>query len=322
MLKKTTFKGILNITIISLILTIVGCNQKNTNNNIYSKSQNLNSNNLPVVVATNSIICDLTKQIAAKTINLICLIPPGINPINYQSVPEDKQAIDQAKLILYHGYNFDPGLTKMIRTTENNIPKIPVAEIAVKSPIKFKKNGQEVPEPHIWHNVKNAMKMVYIINDNLGKTFPKNANLYNENANKINQELSQLNSWVKTRLDSIPNKNRQLLTTNTAMIYYVNAYNLPYKNISKTTDVNIDNVAENIKKSKVPTIFADTTISLNSLTAVSKKANVRLFPRPLYIDGLGEVNSDGETYQKMMDANTRTIVEGLGGTYLKFAVKH
>lgn len=321
MLKKTTFKGILNITIVSLVLTILGCSQKNSNNNIYSKSQNLANNNLPVVVATNTIICDLTKQVATETINLICLIPPGINPINYQAVPEDKQAIDQAKLILYHGYNFEPGLIKTIKSIENNIPTIPVAEIAVKSPIKFKKNGQLVPEPHIWHNVNNTIKMVDIISNNLEKAFPKNAELYNQNTKKITQELSQLNSWVQTRLDSIPNKNRQLLTTNTAMIYYVNAYNLPYKNISKTTDENIDNVAENIKKSKVPTIFADTTISLNSLTAVSKKANVRLFPRPLYIDGLGEFNSDGETYQKMMDANTRTIVEGLGGTYLKFAVE-
>ncbi|EFA73671.1 hypothetical protein CRD_01180 [Raphidiopsis brookii D9] len=39
---------------------------------------------------------------------------------------------------------------------------------------------------------------------------------------------------------------------------------------------------------------------------------MKIFPRLLYIDGLGEPGSDGETYQKMMDANTRSIVEGLG----------
>jgi manganese/iron transport system substrate-binding protein len=36
---------------------------------------------------------------------------------------------------------------------------------------------------------------------------------------------------------------------------------------------------------------------------------------------LGESGSDGETYQKMMAANTRIITEGLGGTYLKFKPK-
>ncbi|MEY3334897.1 MAG: hypothetical protein RLZZ176_3202, partial [Cyanobacteriota bacterium] len=51
------------------------------------------------------------------------------------------------------------------------------------------------------------------------------------------------------------------------------------------------------------------------------RAKVKVFERPLYIDGLGKPGSDGETYQKMMTANTRIIIEGLGGTYLKFEPK-
>lgn len=45
---------------------------------------------------------------------------------------------------------------------------------------------------------------------------------------------------------------------------------------------------------------------------------MRVSPRDLFADGLGEAGGDGDTYQKMLVANTRTIVEGLGGKYSAF----
>ena len=109
------------------------------------------------------------------------------------------------------------------------------------------------------------------------------------------------------------------------MIYYVKAYNIPYsvnlaniKNIEKLTYTEVENFAMDIQKANVPTIFADTTTNSNLLESLATAANVKVFQRPLYIHGLGAAGTDGDTYQKMMDANTRIIVEGLGGTYLKF----
>jgi manganese/iron transport system substrate-binding protein len=93
------------------------------------------------------------------------------------------------------------------------------------------------------------------------------------------------------------------------------------KRAGKLTNTKVKNLAKDIQKAKVPTIFADTTTHSNVLTAIATQAKVKVFERPLYIDGLGKPGSDGETYQKMMTANTRIIVEGLGGTYLKFEPK-
>jgi manganese/iron transport system substrate-binding protein len=53
----------------------------------------------------------------------------------------------------------------------------------------------------------------------------------------------------------------------------------------------------------------------------TKNANVKVSPRELYADGLGEKGSEGDSYQKMLIANTQTIVEGLGGKYTPFAAK-
>lgn len=320
---------LLKTTILGLIFGVFSCSSTNINssNNPPIVPNNI-TKNLPSVVATNSILCDLTRQVAQDTINLTCLIPPGINPLNYKSMPEDTQTIKNADLVLYHGYNFEPGLNKIIKSLKKSPPKLAVAQTAVTNTIKIIKNNQQIVEPHVWHNAINTIKMVKLINSKLIKTFPKNKDLYNRNTKKITQEINQMNKWIQVRLASIPKKNRKLITAHDAMIYYVQAYHIPYqgnlanvKSAGKLTDIKVKKLVKDIQKAKVPTIFADSTTHSNVLTPIATQAKVKVFERPLYIDGLGKPGSDGETYQKMMTANTRIIVEGLGGTYLKFEPK-
>jgi len=310
-----------------IILAILGCNHRTLNNNYTQEQQNQKTNqNLPQVVVTTTVLCDLTNQIAKETINLTCLIPPGLEPPIYQPTPEDIRAIKRADLILYHGYNFEPNLIKSFKNSPKNIAKISVGQRAVKQPQKLKKNGKMINEPHIWHDVRNAIKMVEVVNFQLGKLSPENQKQYNTNTRQLTQELKKLNQWIKSTLSTIPDKNRKLLTTHGAMIYYVKAYGLAYKgtlpdisNEDKLTANKTKSLAEYIKKTQAPIIFADRAFNTMLLAPIAKKTKVKIFARPLYIDGLGEPGSDGETYQKMMDANTRSIVEGLGGTYLRFA---
>ena len=323
MLGKKISTHLLNPTIFGLILGLFGCGNRNISTIYNQRNSTIINSNLPIVVATNSVICDLTKQVAGNTINLICLIPPGMNPLTYKPIPEDSRVIESADLVLYHGYNFEPSLMKIIKSTTNtnSYPKIAVGQSAIKNPIKIK----QIIEPHIWHNPNNTIKMVEIINNNLIKLAPNNKNIYSKNTKKVIQEMNQIDNWIKKRLDTIPAKNRKLITSNAAMIYYVKAYNIPYsvnlaniKNIEKLTYTEVENFAMDIQKANVPTIFADTTTNSNLLESLAREANVKVFQRPLYINGLGAAGTDGDTYQKMMAANTRIIVEGLGGTYLKF----
>lgn len=53
------------------------------------------------VVATSSVLCDLTKTIAANTSDLTCLVKAGTDPHVYEPTPEDRKAIEDAQLVLY-----------------------------------------------------------------------------------------------------------------------------------------------------------------------------------------------------------------------------
>ncbi len=317
----------LGITLTPLSIGLFGCNHRSQvrHTSVTTISSKKTNQNLPKVVATTNIICDLTKQITANTVSLKCLVPPKINPHLYQPKPEDSKAVDQAQLILFNGYNLEPNLIELIQNSTNSVPKIPVAEVAVSKPRRLKLNGKIVADPHVWHDVKNGIEMVKVINDNLAKLNPENASLYASKTKKINSELTQLDEWIKSRVASIPEKKRKFVTTHDAMSYYVRAYNLPFKrhlvsidNNQKIVPKRIDTFANSIKKAKAKTIFSDTSTDSRLTESVARAANIKVSQRPLFTNTLGKSGSEVNSYQRMMTANTRTIVEALGGTYLIF----
>jgi manganese/iron transport system substrate-binding protein len=302
--------------------------------NTAGTSKNLN------VVATSSVLCDLTKTIAAQTIDLTCLVKAGTDPHVYEPTPEDRKAIEDAQLVLYSGYDFEPSLIKLIKASSNSAAKIAVGEAAVPKPLMGehehgeeqaegeKQAEAEEPDPHIWHDAKNGIQMVKVIQDNLSKADPANAALYAKNAQALTAELTQIDSWIKSQIDTIPSASRKLITTHDALGYYSAAYKIPVEGAlqgisteEKPTAARVKELTDEIKADKVPTIFAEVSVNPKLIETVAKEANVKLSKQELFADGLGEAGSEGDTYAKMLTANTRAIVEGLGGQYAAFQLK-
>jgi len=274
--------------------------------------------NKPKVLATTSVLCDLTQQVAQDTIDLTCLIPPGSDPHIYQPKPDDRKTIEQAKLILYAGYNFETSLIKLIQATKNPATKVAVNEVAVPRPQQLAEHGQTKNDPHVWHNALYGVRIVETIRDNLKKLVPEKAAKYNSNAAKITSELKQLDSWIKSQISTIPAQHRKLVTTHDALGYYSKAYDIPLEGAlqgistqEKPTAGRVKELVQEIKKTGVPTIFAEVTINPKLIEAVAREANVKVSNRKLFTDGLGEKGSEGDTYKKMLIANTQAIIEGL-----------
>jgi manganese/iron transport system substrate-binding protein len=281
----------------------------------------------PKVVVTNTVLCDLTKQIAASTVEVICLLTPGSDPHIYKLTPEARQSIEDAKLILYGGYDFEPELIKAIKATSNPAPKVAVHEVAVPQPQKFEEDGKSTTDPHIWHNAQNGIKIAATISTNLEKLVPAQAATYKQNTQKLTSEIAQLNTWIKSEIGTIPAAKKVLFTTHDALGYYSKAYGIPVDALEGLSTEEKPNAARakelviKIKKAQVPTIYAELTLNPKLITAIAQEAKVKVAEQELYVDGLGEISSLGGTYQKMLASNTKTIVEGLGGKYTPFVAK-
>ncbi|MEA5596852.1 metal ABC transporter solute-binding protein, Zn/Mn family [Rivularia sp. UHCC 0363] len=331
------------IATLTLAIGLISCGETpsvnsntKTRENTAVNTSSTTTGERPLVVATTSVLCDLIKQVAAETVDLKCLVDAGADPHTYQPKSEDRKAIEQANLVLYGGYNFEPSIIKLIKASSNTAPKVAVHEVAVPKPIIGEEHDHEhegekhsekekAPDPHVWHNAQNGVQMVEAIRSNLEKVAPNNAQLYAVNAEKVTGEIKQIDSWIKQNIATIPANQRKLVTTHDALGYYTQAYNINYEGAieglsteAEPTAARIAELSKEIKQEKVPTIFAESTHSPKLIEQVAKEANVKVSEEKIYADGLGEQGTDVDTYQKMLIANTKAIVDGLGGKYTAF----
>jgi manganese/iron transport system substrate-binding protein len=312
--------------LVSSLLTLgllTGCTASRT----ASKTPAANTDSSPKVVVTNTVLCDLTKQIAASTVNVVCLLASGSDPHVYKLTPEARQSIEDAKLVLYGGYDLEPELIKAIKATSNPAPKIAVYEVAVPQPQKFTADGKSTTDPHVWHNAQNGIKIAETIAANLEKLSPARSAIYKQNTQKLTTEIEQIDTWIKSEIKTIPASKKVLFTTHDALGYYSKAYEIPVDALEGLSTEEKPNAArarelvDKIRKAQVPTIFAELTLNPKLITTIAQAAQVKVSEQKIYADGLGEASSPGGTYQKMLVSNTKAIVAGLGGKYTPFSSK-
>jgi manganese/iron transport system substrate-binding protein len=281
------------------------------------------ANQKPRVISTSTILTDLVSTIATDSIDVLGILKPGADPHTYEPVPADTAAMEKADLILYNGYNLEPGLIRLMKAAGANVKQVAVGEVI--SPLQLEKEGQKVPDPHVWGNVQNVAKMTAAIRDALIGLAPNDREKMTQNADRLIVDLNRLDTWIKQQIQTIPAQNRQLVTTHDAFQYYGKAYGLEIAGtlIGISTEEQpsaqtVQKLVQSIKATRVPAIFAETTINPALIQTVAQEAGVKLAPRQLYSDSIGAKGSEGETYLKMMVANTSTIVEALGGKVKPF----
>jgi manganese/iron transport system substrate-binding protein len=301
--------------VVLLPMAVFGCTE--------SKSQP-QADGKPQVVATSTIIANLTEDIGGEEIHVTGILKPGADPHVYEPVPADSRVLEKADLILYNGYNLEPGLIKLMNAAGGKVQKLAVGEVV--KPLQLDKGkGEIVPDPHVWGDAENVILMVNSIRDGLIKLSPEDQEKFMQNAAKLTNELTQLDTWIKQQIATIPPDKRKLVTTHDAFQYYGRGYGITIAGtlIGISTEEQpsaqtVQRLVESIKKIGVPAIFAETTINPTLIKTVAQEAGVKLAPNKLYSDSIGAKGSDGDTYIKMMEANTRSIVEALGGKYTPF----
>lgn len=296
--------------------------------------------NRPQVVATTSILCDITRTIAQETIDLTCLLQPGQDPHTYKPTTGDRKALEDAQLIIYGGYDLEPEIIRLLEANQNNAPKVPVFEKAVPEPLMGaghhhhdaeeehehaeEEAEKEAPDPHVWHNAQNGVQIAATISTELQTLNPEQKETYSRNAAALKSQLSAIDTWIKAQIATIPQSQRKLVTTHDALAYYSQAYDIPLSALQgvsaaeKPTAASVKDLTETVKSAGIPTIFVETTTNPSVLETVAREANVKVSEQPLYVDSLGAPGTEADTYPKKLISNTRAIVQGLGGQYQPF----
>ncbi|GAB4349293.1 MAG: zinc ABC transporter substrate-binding protein [Cyanophyceae cyanobacterium] len=277
----------------------------------------------PAIVATSTILANWATELVGDQAQVIGLLKPGDDPHVYEPVPQDSRALEEADLIVYNGYNLEPQLIRLMRSAGATVPQVAIAEVV--TPLSTDYNGATVPDPHVWGDARNAIAMVERLEGAIADQFPALGDRVETHGAKLVKTLEALHRWIRAQIATIPEGQRRLVTSHDAFQYYASAYGIPVAGtlIGISTEEQpsartVESLASAIRAASIPTIFAETTVNPALLKTVAAEAGVTLADRELYADSVGAPGSGAETYVMMMVANTRAIVEGLGGRYEPF----
>ena len=154
--------------------------------------------NKPRVVSTSTIIADLVTQVGGDEIEHQGIMQPGSDPHVYEPTPKDGVALEKADLIVYNGYNLEPGIIRLIEGTSIEAEKFAVGELV--KPLDFEYQGQKQPDPHVWGDAQNAIMMVKGIRDRLIKLSPEDEEEFTSNATQLIAELERLDRWISEQI--------------------------------------------------------------------------------------------------------------------------
>lgn len=270
------------------------------------------------VVATTTQIGDFVKNVGGNHVELSTILKPNVDAHDYEPSAEDSKNIAAAQIVFSNGLGLDDWLNKVIQNSGTKA-RLVVTSDGIK-PHPGSSEEEKEGDPHIWFDIDNARMMVDNITGGLSEVDNAGASTYQANATAYKAQLDKLDSDIKALIATIPEANRKFVSNHDAFGYYLDRYGIKFigsviPSFDSTSEPSAKDLAEliaRIKVEKVKAIFTESSISPKLENQIADQAGVKIYSS-LYGDSLGAPGSEGDTYIKMMQYNTKTIVAGLGG---------
>jgi ABC-type Zn uptake system ZnuABC Zn-binding protein ZnuA len=272
---------VLLLTAISLIILVVfsSCNtdlsgngsaqntsepeaDNNSNGTLTGQENNSNQTGLPKVLAVESFLADITKNIAGSRLVIETLMPIGLDPHSFEPSPGDVAKIAESGILIINGSGFEEWLEDIItganekiivvecsKGLENRIQdeggQLNSSEQGVQVSGSVNEGGKDTVavvesvqeagaeneaghhhdgDPHFWLDPNLVMVYVQNIRDALAKSDPQGKDLYNKNAEEYIDRLIELDTWIKEEVEIIPPDERLLVTNHESFGYYADRY--------------------------------------------------------------------------------------------------
>ena len=286
------------------------------------------------VVATTNIVGDLVQTVGGELIELTTLLPIGADPHTFAPAPQDVAAVADAHVVFINGLHLEEFLEELI---ENAGGEASVVALSTNVEIRAfeemtghtssENKGEEHEneqdrhltgvDPHIWTSPANVIVMVHTIEQALSQLDPVNAGAYAANAAAYETELEALDAWVMAQIESIPAKNRTLVTDHEVFGYYAARYGLKvagavipaYSTNAEPSAQELVALQSTITELGVQAVFVGRTVNPVLAERIAGDTGLKLVP--LYTGSLDEAGSGVETYLDYLRHNTTAIVEAL-----------
>ena len=270
----------------------------------------------PKIVALASFypLYEFTKEVGKDKVDVSLLVPPGIEPHDWEPSIQDLQRIQQADIIIINGIGFEnwfegveklnSGLTIIDSSNGINILK----EIDTDGH-EDSNHDSSLGDPHIWLNPSLAKIQVKNIADGLIKLDPDNSLYYRNNSKNYIKKLDTLDSKIRNELS---NCSKNFVTFHNAFTYFAKEYGLSQHTIlssdphDEPTSKTLEEIINLAKEMKIQIIFTEEGVDKRTSEVIAKELGGKVLTlSPL------EMSETNTSYIEKMEVNLANLKEAL-----------
>ncbi len=275
------------------------------------------------VVASFSILADLTKEVGGPRVAVTSLAPIGTDLHHFQPRPSEVRGVGAAAVFVINGLGLE-GWAERLAEAAGFKGKGVVATKGVQA-LKAVHNHADrkhsdchggAADPHAWQDVANVRQYVSNIRDGLTAADPAGTAEYASRTDAYLRRLDGLDAEIRGMLAAIPRAARRVVTTHEAFNYYADAYEVDFlaaqglSSDAEPTAREFASLIAQIKRERIKALFLEQGMSPRLVEQLARETGVKI-GGTLYADTLSAPNGPAATYIEMMRSNTKAIVAAL-----------
>src|SRR5579864_297168 len=276
------------------------------------------------VVASVSPITDIVRNIAGNVVHVDGLIPEGVDSHTFEPTPATARLLGMADVIFLNGLDLEDPTLHLAQATHKSgaiIYELGPHVISASQYVydfSFPRSGGK-PNPHLWMDVTFATKYAELVRDQLIAAYPAGAAQFLTNATAYLALLNRLDNAVQAAINTIPPKNRVLLTYHDSFAYFAKHYGMRVIGAIQPSDFaepsgkEVAALIAQIRAEQVPAIFGSEVFPSPVLAQIGRDTGAK-YEATLRDDDLpGDVGGPDHSYVGLMVYDVKTMVTDLGG---------
>jgi ABC-type Zn uptake system ZnuABC Zn-binding protein ZnuA len=279
-----------------------------------SASPKASETTAPVVLTSTTFLADIARNVAGERVEVESLLPVGADPHSYQPTPQDVAKIEQSKLLIINGAEYEDFLEPLL---ENAGGEREVIEASAGLSPRTDAESEHGIDPHLWLDPNNVIIYVENIREALTHFDPDGAAIYKSNADAYVAQLKDLDVWINEQVSQIAPEKRLLVTNHEALGYFADRYGFTVigavvPSVSSDASPSAQQMAElidQIKASGTPALFLDEVENPALAQQIADETGVKVV-EDLHLESLTD-GPPAATYIDMMKHNVTRIVEAL-----------
>lgn len=251
-----------------------------------------------------------TKGVTGSDIEVELLVPPNIEPHEYQASPSDAQKLAQAQILIKNGLGMEEFLEGLIASAGNTqLQQVDASQgIDVLQAGEHSDHSHAEGNPHVWLDPILAQKQVKNIRDGLMAADPSHAQIYQANAAVYLEKLQQLDQDFQTRLS--PLKGCQFIAFHDAYPYLAQRYSLQQMAVvelpeDEISPRDIQRVIQAVEQYPVKALVSEAGAEDSRLQQISNEVGLSVKK----LDPIETGSLDPEYYLNAMQKNLQTLEE-------------